>query len=491
MLAMSEIGQIIAQDPSQADLANGQFDGGMWIVLATRREPQEAEQLLRDISDLCAPDVKPYAPAALKSEPKPSPGAPSSPEETRRAVRISVERLDTLMNLVGELVTERTRLIQIESTLRAGYGKGGTVGELGDMAAQLGRVVDQLQHEVMQARMLPIASLFAKVPRLVRDVARAAGKQVELVIEGEDTELDRSVIEAIGDPLIHLLRNAVDHGIEQPQERIAVGKPATGTIRLTAEHAEGHILVTIQDDGRGIDPAQTRQTAVRQGLLSEEDATQLDDHEALSLVFLPNFTTADRVTGVSGRGVGMDVVQTNVKRIGGTVSVESEVERGTVFRITLPLTLAIVQAMLVALGEDVYAIPLAGVIESLYLTDVAVNSIKGTPTIRWREQALPLLSLREFFAHPRLADAPPDGQPAVVTVSWGKIHVGLMVDKLIGKQEIVVKSLSPIIGNVPGLSGCTILGDGRVALIVDIPGLIGAAISHHRAAQVQKQGIGT
>ena len=216
----------------------------------------------------------------------------------------------------------------------------------------------------------------------------------------------------------------------------------------------------------------------------------MDDNEAVALIFLPDFSTSDQVTGVSGRGVGMDVVQTNVKRIGGTVTVESEVGQGTVFRITLPLTLAIVQAMLVALGKDVYAIPLASVIESMYLSDMTVNSVKGTPTIRWREQALPLLSLREFFAHPRLADAPPGGQPAVVTVSWGKVHVGLMVDKLIGKQEIVVKSLSPIIGNVAGLSGCTILGDGRVALIVDIPGLIGAAISHHRAAQTQRQGIG-
>jgi two-component system chemotaxis sensor kinase CheA len=183
------------------------------------------------------------------------------------------------------------------------------------------------------------------------------------------------------------------------------------------------------------------------------------------------------------------VVQTNIKRIGGTVAVESEVGKGTVFRITLPLTLAIVQAMLVALGEDVYAIPLASVIESLYLSDVTVGSVKGTPTIRWREQALPLLHLRKFFAHPRMADAPVDAEPAVVTVSWGKVHVGLIADKLIGKQEIVVKSLSPIVGNVPGLSGCTILGDGRVALIVDIPGLIGAAISQQRVAQAQKQGV--
>jgi two-component system chemotaxis sensor kinase CheA len=491
-LALAEIGRIVAQAPSQAELADGEHDGCLWLVLATHSTPEELEETLSDISDLSKPCIEPYVhPDAGR---KVEAGLPPDPservgEEPMRAVRISVERLDALMNLVGELVTERTRLVQIESMLHAEYGKGGAVGELSDMAAQLDRVVDQLQQEVMQARMLPVANLFAKVPRLVRDVARAAGKQIDLVIEGEDTELDRSVIEAISDPLIHLLRNAVDHGIEPLQERIAAGKPAAGIIRLTAAHKEGHILITIRDDGRGIDPARARQTAVRRGLLSEEEAAQLDDDGAAALIFLPNFTTADQVTGVSGRGVGMDVVQTNVKRIGGTVSVESKMGAGTVFHITLPLTLAIVQTMLVALGQDVYAIPLAGVVESLYLSDVTVSSVKGTPTIRWREQALPLLRLREFFAHLRLADALSDGKPAIVIASWGRVQVGLIVDKLIGKQEIVVKSLSPIIGNVPGLSGCTILGDGRVALIVDIPGLIGAAISQHRAAQAQKEGV--
>jgi two-component system chemotaxis sensor kinase CheA len=494
-LALADVGRIVAQNPSQAELAEGKYDAGLWLLLATRHATAEVKEIIQDIADLRVPQVQSYDRAdmpAAKTGAEPASGdSTRRGEDAMRAVRISVERLDALMNLVGELITERTRLIQIESTLRAEHGKGGTVGNLGDMVAHLNRVVDQLQQEVMQARMLPIANLFAKVPRLVRDVARAAGRDVDLVIEGEDTELDRSVIEAIGDPLIHLLRNAVDHGIESPLERAAAGKPATGTVRLTAAHAEGHILITVEDDGRGIDPARMRHAAVRRGLLSEEEVAQLDDDEAIALVFQPNLSTSDQVTGVSGRGVGMDVVQTNVKRIGGTVAVESEAGRGTVFRITLPLTLAIVQAMLVGLGQDVYAIPLAGVVESLYLSDVTVSSVKGTPTIRWREEALPLLRLREFFAHPRLADAPPDAKPAVVTVSWGKVHVGLLADRLIGKQEIVIKSLSPIAGNVPGLSGCTILGDGRVALIVDIPGLIGAAISQQRTAQAQQQGVAT
>jgi two-component system chemotaxis sensor kinase CheA len=255
-------------------------------------------------------------------------------------------------------------------------------------------------------------------------------------------------------------------------------------VRLTAEHREGHIIISVQDDGRGIDPAQVRRTAIERGLLSEDEAAQLDDDRAAALIFQPNLSTAEQVTGTSGRGVGLDVVQTNVKQLGGTVMVESEAGRGATFRITLPLTLAILQTMLVALGEDVYAIPLTSIIESLYLADVTVSSMQRKPIIQWREQVLPLLHLRQVFTHPRLAPAPANsaGQ-AIVTVAWGKLRVGLIVDKLISQQEIVVKSFSPILGNIPGLSGCTILGDGNIALIVDIPSLINAT--------AQKTGVTT
>jgi two-component system chemotaxis sensor kinase CheA len=370
--------------------------------------------------------------------------------------------------------------------LQAEVGKGGRVSALSEMTLHFGRVVDQLQQEVMQARMLPIASLFNKFPRLVRDVARSAGKQVELIIEGEATELDRAVIEVIGDPIIHLLRNAVDHGIESPKARKKAGKPTSGTVWLTAAHEEGHIVVTVRDDGQGIDPAKIRKAAVSRGLLSDEEAAQLDDQAAISLIFEPHLSTAEQVTDVSGRGVGLDVVRTNVKQLSGSVIVESEIGEGTTFRLTLPLTLAIVQTMLVAIGDDVYAIPLTGIIETVYLSDVTVNGVKGSPVIHWRDSVLPLVYLREFFSHPRLMSAPPaNGRQAIVTVAWGRQQVGLVVDRLIGKQEIVIKSLSPILGNVSGLSGCTILGDGSIALIVDIPGLIGACV------QTQREGAKT
>jgi len=347
----------------------------------------------------------------------------------------------------------------------------------------VGREVDQLKEEVMRARMLPIGSTFHKMPRLVRDVARVAGKQVNLVIEGEETELDRTLIEYIGDPLIHLLRNAVDHGLESPQERLAMGKQPTGTVKLIAAHQEGHIVITVEDDGRGIDPEKVRNAAVRRNIISEEEAAQLDDEESVDLIFRPNLSTAAEVTEVSGRGVGMDVVRSNIERLSGSAVVTSKPGQGTTFRITLPLTLAIVQTMLVSMRGISYALPLSNIIESLYYSDVTVSTIKGKKVIHWRDSVLPLIDLREYFTHPRMqGEIIRDARNAIITVTWGKQRVGLVVDRIIGKQDIVVKSLSTIIGELPGISGGTILGDGSIALIIDIPGLIGAVM------QARKQG---
>jgi two-component system chemotaxis sensor kinase CheA len=496
-MALTEAGHIIAQCPLQDDLLNEQQRDRLWLLLATRSDADAVEEILNDVSDLAGFRVQPYAvdlaiqsaagsPPAIKSSLK-SPESPrvSPSQEQDKTVRISVERLDTLMNLVGELVTDRTRLAQIEGMLRTQYGKAGSVAALDETLSRMSQVVDQLQEEVMRARMLPIAHLFDKCPRLVRDAARAAGKQVDLVIEGQSTELDRSIIEAIGDPLIHLLRNAVDHGVESPQARSVAGKPSTGTVRLAAAHVEGQIAITVQDDGRGIDPHRTRQAAVRHGLISEDEAAHLSDDEAITLIFRPGLSTAEQVTGVSGRGVGLDVVRTNINRIGGSVVVENELGRGATFRLTLPLTLAILPTMLVVVGDDVYAVPLTSIVESLYLSDVTVSSIKGYPAIHWRNQVLPLLNLRQFFG--RAPRATGDAHPAVVAVTWGKLQVGLVVDKIIGKQEIVVKPLGSLIGNVPGLSGCTILGNGRIALIVDVSSLINAAMQARTQAPAQEK----
>jgi len=494
-IALMEVAQVVAQNPAQDNLANAQENGCMWLILATQMEPEAIEARLRNIADLAGFRVQPYeleeaaeAEEFIMPEALSVPGAPAEgpvmPIIQESTVRISVDRLDALMNLVGELVTNRTRLVQIEEVLRAQYGKGELLSALSEMTSDFGRVVEQLQEEVMQARMLPVAQLFNKFPRVVRDVARAAGKDVNFIIEGEATELDRSIIEFIADPLRHLLRNAVDHGLEPSEVRVAVGKSAKGTVRLTAAHEEGHILITVQDDGRGIDPVRIREVAVQRGILSEEESAKLGDDEAIALIFQSNFSTVEQVTQVSGRGVGLDVVRTNVKRLGGTVVVDSEIGQGTTFRLTLPLTLAILQTMLVYIRQDVYAIPLTGIIESLYLEDWKVSGVKGNPVIHWRDQALPLLNLRQFFTHPSANGGAPEGtKQAIVAVAWGKQRVGLVVDGLITKQEIVIKSMSSVIGNVPGISGCAILGDGRVALIMDVPGLISAAMQARRQGE--------
>jgi len=496
-MALAEVGHVIVQHPSQDDLLDEQQGDRLWLLLATQTDAHAVEEVLNDVSDLAGFRVQPYAvdlvvhsaadsSQAIKSTLKNSESPRVSlRQEQDKTVRISVERLDTLMNLVGELVTDRTRLAQIEGMLRTQYGKAGSVVALDETISRMSQVVDQLQEEVMRARMLPIAHLFDKCPRLVRDAARTAGKQVDLVIEGQSTELDRSIIEAIGDPLIHLLRNAVDHGIESPQARSMAGKPPTGTVRLAAAHIEGQIVITVQDDGQGIDPHRTRQAAVLHGLISEDEAAHLSDDEAITLIFRPGLSTTEQVTDVSGRGVGLDVVRTNINRIGGSIVVENELGRGATFRLTLPLTLAILPTMLVALGDDVYAIPLTSIVESLYLADVTVSSIKGHAAIHWRDQVLLLLNLRQFFGRAPCSTGN-DARPAVVAVTWGKLNVGLVVDKIIGKQEIVVKPLGSLIGNVPGLSGCTILGNGRIALIVDVSGIINAAMQARMQAPAQE-----
>ncbi|HSH02708.1 MAG TPA: chemotaxis protein CheA [Anaerolineae bacterium] len=398
-----------------------------------------------------------------------------------KSVRINIDRLDRLMNLVGELVTNRTRLMQIEEVLDGRYQRDETVRSLGDMVTQFSNVVSLLQDEVMRARLLPLEQLFQKMPRLVRDLARQMGKEVELEIEGAATELDRSLIELINDPLIHLIRNAMGHGLELPDEREVAGKPRVGMIRLTATAAEGKVILTVEDDGRGIDVKRIGEKAVAEGIVSENELAEMNKQAIIDLIFMTNFSTAGEVTAVSGRGVGLDVVRTNVAQFGGAVVVESELGVGSRFILTLPLTLAIVQTMLVEIRGCLYAVPMAGIIESMYVNEVKINTIKGAPSINWREQVLPLLDLREFFADERQGEVEIDvSRAAIITVQWGHKRAGLIVDRIHGQQEIVVKAFSPIMGHIPGLSGATILGDGQIALIIDVPNLLNAFLRTYK-----------
>lgn len=412
---------------------------------------------------------------------KPEVGKPGGDNRkgSRRAemtVRTSVERLDNLMNLVGELITDRNHLYQIRARLEGETSANGHMDVLSETVSHLSRITDQLQEEVMQIRMLPISNVFSKFPRVVRDMAQKTGKMIDLVIHGEDTELDRSMIEVINDPLIHLIRNSVDHGIETPADRRVAGKPERGTITMTARYEQGRIMLTIEDDGHGIDTNKVRRSAVQKGLISEEEANSMTNEQALDLIFLPGLSTAQKVTDISGRGVGMDIVHTNIQKVNGTVQVESILGKGTTFTITLPLTLAIVPTLLVRVAKSVYAIPIVMVTETLRMEKKDIHTIRGKPVTILRENVLPLLSLAEAFGHKQtLAD---QKHIYAVVVHSGKQRVGLVVDSLTGEEEVVVKSFGSLVGEIPGVSSAAILGDGSITLIIDVPGLFKMAGIH-------------
>lgn len=391
-----------------------------------------------------------------------------------RTVRVDVDVLDNLMNLVGELVIDRTRLLQIITHVAARSADDDLVRDLHTTAGHIGRVTGELQEHIMRARMMPVDHLFKKFPRMVRDVAQKAQREIQFVVRGEETELDRSVIEEIGDPLMHLLRNAVDHGVEPPMERLKAGKPARGTVVLEARHEENQIVISVRDDGRGMDPARLRAAAVAKGLLTEETARRLTDEEARRLIFLPGFSTAAQVSDISGRGVGLDVVHRNIERLNGAIQIYSELGQGTEFRIKLPLTLAIIRALMVDHQGTTYAVPLSAVQETIRWPVAQVQRVQGREVVVSRGNVVPLLRLESVFhLRPRGADeAPADGELFIVIVHLFGRQVGIVVDSLVGEGDVVIKSLGKYIGEIPGVSGATIMGDGGVAIILDVAGLI-------------------
>jgi len=396
-------------------------------------------------------------------------------------VRIDVERLDRLMNTIGELVIDRTRILQIGKMLESRYKEDDLVHALGETSSHVVKVVDDLQEEIMKARMLPIGTVFSGFPRMVRDLAQKMGKKVDFSISGQETEIDRTVIERIRDPLVHMLRNSVDHGMETPEQRRAAGKPESGSIRLAAFQEHGYIVITVEDDGRGIDAKKVRQSAIKKGILTAEAAARLTESESLDLIFLPGFSTAEKTTDVSGRGVGMDIVKTNIESINGFVNLETEVGQGTKFILRLPLTLATIQALLFRVGQTIYAVPLVYVLEAVKAEPAEISSIQGKEVIRVRDAIVPLLRLRAAFlkdAQESVVDnesrpaTPVQTASQVVVVRLGERFVGLAVDALMELQEVMVKSLGNYLGQVKGVAGVSILGDGQVVLILDVPTLI-------------------
>ena len=385
-------------------------------------------------------------------------------------VRTSVERLDNLMNLVGELITDRNRLLQIRGELETEMRGNPRLELLSGAVGHVGRITDQLQEEVMSIRMLPVSNVFDKMPRLVRDLSRVSNKKIDLEIEGKETELDRSVIERIGDPIIHLLRNCVDHGIEAEEERLKAGKPAIGKISLTARHESGQIFIQVMDDGGGIDPEKIKKSAVKKGILSEKEAAALSETEAIDLIFQSGLSTSATVSEISGRGVGMDIVRNNIESLNGSVTVDTEVGKGTEFQIILPLTLAIVPILLVDVADRKFAIPLMAVNRSLRIPKSQIKTIRGEPSTVLQGQVLPIVHLDTLLG---FRDTPPDlSYMHVVAVRAGRSQIGFAVDRFIGEEEVMLKSLGFLANKVPGVSGAAILGDGNIALILEITSLL-------------------
>lgn len=383
-----------------------------------------------------------------------------------KTIRVDVERLDELMNLVGELVLGRNRLLQIISGIVEKFEGEATSRELMDTVSQVEYLTSELQTVVMRARMLPIAKVFNKFPRMVRDLSREMNKEVDLFIYGEETEVDKSVIEYIHDPLVHIIRNAIDHGIESREERIKAGKPEKGKIILKAEHEGNYIVITVEDDGRGIDPNKIRRKAVEKNLITEQEAMSISDKDILNFIFIPGFSTADKVTNVSGRGVGLDVVKANITKLNGMIDVQSKLGFGTKFVLKLPLTLAIIQGLLIGVCGEVFIIPLSSVIEVVRVKSNQVHSIKGKEMIRLRDSVLPLVRLERIFNLGSNGEGKENLY--VVVLGLAEKKLGLVVDELIGQKEVVIKSLGSYLKNIKGIAGATILGDGTVRMIIDV-----------------------
>ena len=396
-----------------------------------------------------------------------------------QTIRVDVSRLDSLMNLVGEMVLTRNRLGQVSSELDKRFDGDFLVEQLLDTTAQIGLITTELQLAVMKTRMVPIGKVFNKFPRMVRDLSKDLKKEIDLHISGEETELDKSIVEEIGDPLIHMIRNAVDHGVESPEERVKKGKPKKGNVYLTAYHEGNHIVIEIKDDGRGLNAEQLKRKALEKGIVTQEEINNMNEEEAFGLIFKPGFSTAAKVTGVSGRGVGMDVVKTNIEKLNGIIVIESKLGEGSTFKLKLPLTLAIIQALLVEVSGEIFAIPLVSVVETVRINENEIHNFEGREVLKLRDSVLSLIRLDEIFN----VEGSFNEDIYVVVVALAEKRLGLVVDRLVGQEEIVIKSLGEYLGGNVGIAGATIMGDGRVRLILDVAGVMEIATKMPRRAR--------
>ena len=414
----------------------------------------------------------------VKGQPSPRPKMSASPERSdsfkyigakSNILKVDFERLDHLLNLAGELVIHRTKLAEVDRVFKEKYRDKEVSADLSEAAELINKATSDLQEAIMKVRMLPISQVFHRFPRMVRDLSRERGKEINLTFSGEGTELDKTVIDEIGEPLLHLIRNSIDHGIETQGDRSRKRKSPVGNISLSAAQEGNHIVITVSDDGAGLDIDMIKAKAL--SWYTEEELAAMGRDNILNLIFEAGFTTAKEVSEISGRGVGLDVVKKNVAGLGGMVEVKSEKDKGTTFTIKLPLTLAIISSLLVGAGAEVFALPLSSVVESIRLQPEELKSVNNREVIKLRERVLPLVRLSSLFGcHAGGTDA--GGRMYVVVVGRAEKRIGIIVDRLMGRQEIVIKSLDEFVGDAEGIAGATIMGDGKVVLILDISGMI-------------------
>ena len=433
------------------------------------------------------PAPKPVTPKA--EEPKAAAPAKRAPATVEQTIRVDVKRLDHLMNLIGELVLAKNRLIKINDDVEERYEGEEFLEELNQVVSIVSLVTTDLQIAVMKTRMLPIGKVFNKFPRMIRDLSRELSKDIELIISGEDTELDKSIVEEIGDPLVHIIRNSCDHGVETPAIRTAAGKDAKGTIDLKAYNEGNQIVIQIDDDGKGLDTDMLKNKSLEKGIITEKEADNMSDKEAFGLIFKPGFSTAAAVTSVSGRGVGMDVVKTNIEKLNGMIDIESTLGSGTSIKLKIPLTLAIIQALLVGVQEEYYAIPLASVLETVRISTDEIYTVEGKSVMRLRDEVLSLVHIGDIFEVERILDG--SEHAYVVVLGLGTSKIGLIVDTLVGQEEIVIKSLGDYLKGIEGIAGATIRGDGGVTLIVDVVALMQMAKNVKATALIESSSSGS
>ncbi len=467
------------EEPDYSDMSDEEVEAEIERLLQEKREEKKKkkkekkveskpkEEAKKEPAKASAPTKKPATPKKKSSANAVKKSSGSTLEQT---IRVEVKRLDHLMNLIGELVLGKNRLLKIYDDVEERYEGEKFLEELNQVVSSVSIVTTDLQIAVMKTRMLPIAKVFNKFPRMVRDLSRELGKQIELKISGEETELDKSIIEEIGDPLVHIIRNSCDHGIEDAETRLAMGKPEHGTIELKAYNEGNSIVIEVVDDGKGLDSDMLIQKSLEKGIITEREADNLSEKEAFALIFKPGFSTAAAVTNVSGRGVGMDVVKTNIEKLNGIIDIDSEKGKGTIIKLKIPLTLAIIQALLVGAQEEYFAIPLSSVLETVRVPAEEIYSIEGNDVLRLREEILPLVRLSDVFGIEEVFESGENLYIVVIALAESKL--GVVVDTLVGQEEIVIKSLGDYLQGIKGIAGATIRGDGRVTLIVDVGALM-------------------